>query len=128
MGLRLFGSPSSGLGSSPKLFGGSSGTGTAQTYRAPPAPEPDASSFEILSTTEINGWTVALVRYPACPTYEGKKLLVYATTPDKVRSQELLDPHFLGKEGVLSPVARFEPTGRGLDLARVVCRHRKRRP
>lgn len=124
MGMRLFGSPTRGLGSSPKMFGGSSGSGGGAAYSPPPAPEPDASHFEILDATEINGWTVALVRYPACTTYDGKKLLVYATSPDEVRAQTLLDPHFLGQPGVLSPVARFEPTARGLELARLVCRRR----
>lgn len=121
MGLNFLGSPTKGLGSSPKLFGASSGSGGAATYTASPAPEPDASQFEILDTEEISGWTIALVRYPACTTYEGQKLLVYATTAAEVRSQALLDPHFLGKQDVLSPVARFEPTDRGRELARIVC-------
>jgi len=119
MGFRIF-SPTKGLGSSPNMiFGASSNSGGS--YTAPPAPEPDASRFEILETEGISGWTVALVRYPACTTYEGQKLLVYAASADEVRSQKLLDPHFLGQGGVLSPVARFEPTDRGRELARIVC-------
>jgi hypothetical protein len=118
MGLNFITSPTKGLGSSPKLFGASSGGGS---YTPPPAPEPDASKFEILDTEEMFGWTIALVRYPACTTYDGKKLLVYESTAEEVRSQTLLDPHFLGQQGVLSPVARFEPTERGRELARIVC-------
>lgn len=121
MGLNFLGSPTKGLASSPKLFGSSSGAMTGGNYAAPRPPEPDASKFEILETEEISGWTIALVRYPACTTYEGKKLLVYETSAKEVRSQALLDPHFLGQPGVLSPVARFEPTDRGRELARIVC-------
>lgn len=92
----------------------------------PPAPEPDPKRFRIVDTEEINGWTLAVVHYPACTTYGGHKLLVYPTTANLVKAQKILDPHFLEADELLTPVARFEPTDEGIELARLVCRRRLR--
>ncbi len=91
----------------------------------PKAPEPNPLLWEILETTDIDGWCVALVRYPGCTTYEGKKILVYACSSRRVRAQTKLDPHFLGDQGAFSPVARFEPTTRGRRLAEALCQVRR---
>lgn len=88
----------------------------------PSPPEPDPKRFEILELQEVQGWTVALVRYPGCTTYRGLKLMVYAVAPDRVRGQFELDPHFLEGEDALSPVARFPPTEEGRRLAEWTCR------
>lgn len=85
------------------------------------APVPDAKHFRILDLVEVSGWTVAVVHYPGCTTYEGCKLLVYDVPPERVREQTILDPHFLQREDRLSPVARLAPTEEGLRMARWLC-------
>lgn len=107
-----------------------SGTGPARKPSGPKIlspsatplpPEPDPRRWEILESTDIDGWCVVLARYPGCTTYEGRKLLVYPCSSESVRAQTLLDPHFLEDQGLLSPVARFEPTTRGRRLAEALC-------
>lgn len=115
MGLKIFGSADRTVESRPIGAPGSGGG------YAPQPPEPDARKFEILQAQEINGWTIAIVHYPGCTTYDGKKLLVFPCSSQKVRAQKLLDPHFLESNDVLSPVARFEPTKRGIELATLLC-------
>lgn len=85
--------------------------------------DPDPNNFQLLSWEEINGWTVCVVLYPNCTNFEGKKLLVYPCTPEAICSARKLDPHFSNIG--LSPVARLEPTKRGLALAELICRQRK---
>lgn len=83
----------------------------------PPNPlNPDPAKFELVEVRELNGWSIAVVRYPNCINYRGRKILVYNNPPEVVRAQVLLDPHFL-EHGDLSPVARFVPTDLGLKLA-----------
>ena len=105
---------------------GAPGSISSDGNYAPQPPEPDARNFKILDLKEVYGWTVALVHYPGCTTYEGKKCLVFACPPSKVALQKLLDPHFLEQEDCLSPVARFEPTEYGVALAMQLCVKRNR--
>ena len=88
---------------------------------APQPPEPNPKQFKILNLHEINGWTVAIIHYPGCTTHKGKKCLVFACDAKTVRNQAILDPHFLERNDRLSPVARFEPTKRGIALAKKLC-------
>ena len=117
MGLNTLGrsARSYSLGGSPKLFGSNS-----EGNSTPSPPEPNPKDFSIESLTECHGWTIALVNYPACTTYGGNKLLVYDCGANRVRNQKILDPHFLEKDR-LSPIARFEPTERGMALSKVLC-------
>ena len=95
-----------------KLFGSSFSRGQCDC----PAPtDPNPHRFKILGTFEANGWTIAIVQYPNCTNYDGKKVLLYDKSSKAIEDQTKLDPHFL--EDQFSPVARFEPTERGLDLA-----------
>jgi len=131
MGIKLFGSSEPRSPSGPKPINGDPfvyGEPTlAYDYSAPPpAPEPDPKRFRVVDTEEINGWTVAVIHYPACTTHGGHKLLVYPTTANLVKAQKILDPHFLEVDELLTPVARFEPTDEGIELARLVCRRRVR--
>lgn len=64
--------------------------------------------FEKLLVT--NGYTLVQVKYIGATNYEGRKILLYkGNLPDE------LDPHFC--EHHKSPVARFEPTELGWELA-----------
>lgn len=116
MGLFDFGSANTAGGSGKP--GCSAGT-------APKPPMPDPEKFRILKLEGVNDWSIAEVHYPACTTYGGRKLLVYAAPPGVVKRQAILDPHFLERDDRLSPVARFEPTTRGRALAKLLCQYRR---
>jgi hypothetical protein len=65
-----------------------------------------------------NGAMVVKVNYPNCVNYEGDKVLVFKdVSEDVLRNSKTLDPHFCDNCKT-SPVARFEPTERGLNWAR----------
>jgi len=83
----------------------------------PTLPNPDPSRFLVLRTEECGRFLVALVEYPNCTNYEGKKIMVFQDTDEAVlRTAKRLDPHFCDGDH-LSPLARFEPTERGWRLA-----------
>jgi len=48
--------------------------------------------------------------------------MVFDVPASVVYEQKRLDPHFLQQDNLLSPVARFEPTERGMELAELICR------
>ena len=83
-------------------------------------PNPNPARFVILRTEQVGRSVVAEVRYPDCINYEGRKVLVYADMDaSALRSRTTIDPHFAQYGG---PLARFEPTQRGWDLAVEVAR------
>jgi hypothetical protein len=80
------------------------------------APNPDPSNFKIESIFYDSGYTVALVSYPGCTTFEGKKILVF--TGDRIKdltNATSIDPHF---ELTSALVARFIATEQGMRMAR----------
>jgi hypothetical protein len=79
---------------------------------------PDPKRFKILDVQEFRGHTAARVNYPNCTNYEGMKILVYECTVNELLKESELDPHFC-EGGHLSPIARFEPTDRGWELAKL---------
>ena len=80
------------------------------------SPAPNPAKFTIISIAQFGDHVLASIRYPDCTNFEGVKICVYEkTTVSSVREAHRLDPHF-SKTG-LSPIARFEPSQRGLDLA-----------
>lgn len=79
--------------------------------------EPQSHRFQILSVHRSGKAIVVQVQYKDATEYNGVKILVYDSISsffDLVKSGKL-DPHFL--ESTYSPIARFEPSQRGLDLA-----------
>jgi len=99
------------------LFSGSSGCDDATRALKPRVPgDPNPYRFEIIDVHDCDGAIVAIVKYPDCTTYEGVKVLVYedAAAFERVRGGPM-DPHFL--PGASSPLARFAPTLRGIELA-----------
>lgn len=85
---------------------------------------PVPSDFEVVRWEELentddgNTAIVVELRYPSCTNYDGRKVLVFEDAEafwTRVENDEPVDPHFL--EDHVSPVARFEPTDRGWDLA-----------
>jgi len=84
---------------------------------------PTGDNFQLLSLQEGASTTLAEVLYPECTNFEGRKLLVYLK--EDLQGFDLtlaskLDPHFSEHRG-LSPVARFEPSERGLKMANLFC-------
>lgn len=88
-------------------------------YTPPSAPNPDPRNFKWVSHVEIGPYVIATIRYPACTTYEGVKIIVYKAPLAVLKAQKHLDPHF--QESGLAPLARFEPTLEGLQAAIILC-------
>jgi len=82
--------------------------------------QPRANNYSIIKTFEINNHCVLEIQYKNCTNYEGRKILVFRNI-DLIellkRNNNLIDPHFSDNINYVSPVARFEPTPEGLDMA-----------
>ena len=79
---------------------------------------PNPHNFKIISfNTMQNGedrYTVVMIEYPDCTTYDGLKVLVYKNIFDLMERKKI-DPHFLGTD--TSPIARFPGDKQGLEHA-----------
>ena len=85
---------------------------------APELPKPNPRNYRIHEIEILGDYMILLVRYPDCTNYEGVKVLVYkGVSLQQIVDQEKLDPHFCEGGGHPSPVARFEPTKRGMEMA-----------
>lgn len=83
---------------------------------------PDPFKFKILRYLPVMTFMVVLVEYPGTLNYEGKKILVFEDLSwDELRMFSSLDPHFSDNEKFKSPVARFEPTSKGWNMAMASC-------
>ena len=88
-------------------------------------PNPDPSNFKIIKSL-VGGdllssrkFLILKVNYPDCKNYEGNKILVYENvTLEELLKQKTLDPHFSNSKEFYSPIARFEPTRKGWEMAR----------
>ncbi len=111
MGLSLFGSTSSC----------SCSECSSELLATKPLPNPDPRNFHINSLETVNNFVIVDVVYPDCKNFEGRKLLVFESLDAYVKctANGELDPHF--SENHASPIARFEPTERGLKMARKLC-------
>lgn len=84
-------------------------------------PDPDPRNFKILSSAKVGKLVIAVIEYPDCENYEGKKILVFEKMTEKrLHKMKVIDPHFC-KTNKSSPVARFEPTPRGAKMAWEFC-------
>lgn len=88
-----------------------------------PAGNPDPHNYRIGALKYVGAYMVLAVKYPNCKNYEGKKILVYKD----VELEQLLhqpggiDPHFSDATTNKSPIARFQPTDQGWDMAVTFC-------
>lgn len=88
-------------------------------YETNPA-DPNPNVYDIVRIGHINGNIIAKINYPNCTNYEGDKILVWLNrSPSEIHDAIIIDPHFTNE--YLSPVARFEPTDRGWELAIAMC-------
>lgn len=76
---------------------------------------PDPYNFKIKKQEIINGYPILIVNYPDVKNYEGNKILMYPKYFDLNILAKRMDPHFFTHGD--SPIARFEPTKYGWELA-----------
>src|SRR5262245_35821448 len=112
-----------GLGGLIRFGRGNSHCAHKTTTRRKKIPgNPDPKNFSILRTRIIGTFLIAKISYPDCKNYEGKKILVFSDTRrSELLKAKSLDPHFCEGEH-LSPIARFEPTKKGWEMAVLMCK------
>lgn len=81
-----------------------------------PLPEPE-KRHQILQLYVCGRFVVAAVRFLDSTNYEGLKCLVYEARVEDIERATFLDPHFCETGRHLVPIARFEPTDRGWEMA-----------
>ena len=100
----------------PGMVGGFAVPGT------PSSSNPNPSNYEILDSRQIGPYLIVKIKYPDCTNYEGIKILVFkGCTLGTLQLQKLIDPHFSENKEFHSPIARFEPTDAGWDMALNLC-------
>lgn len=82
-------------------------------------PNPDPTNYVVIRYLEDMGYLILEIQYPDCTNYEGKKILLYKNcTMKQLLKQKSIDPHFSENTNFHSPIARFEPTELGWQMAR----------
>ena len=87
---------------------------------------PDPKNYEILEIHHTEDeYLIVKVKYPDSKNYEGIKILLFDknVTVEKLWTQGKLDPHFSNNKDYYSPIARFEPTKRGMEMAKILCKN-----
>jgi hypothetical protein len=95
-------------------FGRSSGSLYDQ-----PDPKPKKNpECNVLSTATYGRYLIVIANYPESKNYEGLKVLVFEdTTLPELEKQGWIDPHFSQHKTKKHPIARFEPTKNGVEMA-----------
>ena len=82
-------------------------------------PNPNPQRYTISGNIRLGRYLLVDIIYPDCTNYEGRKILLYRdVTIEKLIKQGSIDPHFSNNSNFHSPIARFEPTEDGMDIAR----------
>jgi hypothetical protein len=82
-----------------------------------PLPNPNPDNYSIIKYQEIKNKLLIKIKYHDCTNYEGEKILIFNCSYDDIIKQKLIDPHFCEDKSFYSPIARFEPTDDGWELA-----------
>lgn len=86
-----------------------------------PLPNPDPNHYKILYYEKVGNYLIVKIHYYGCTNFNGDKILMYENCNiSDLSKQGKLDPHFSENKNYLSPIARFEPTSKGLNLARTL--------
>jgi hypothetical protein len=95
-----------------------------QTSTQPISVNPNPNNYKILRWEYVNHYLIIAVKYPDCTNYEGVKILVYDKkySIHQLKNQDSIDPHFSNNRSKISPLARFEPTLRGMKMAKIMCK------
>ena len=105
MGINIFGSSSS------SLINSFSNEYDGMYEHADTAVDPDPEIFRIEEEMQMGDYLIAVIAYPNCTNFEGKKIIVFEdTTIEELNNMKIIDPHFLEQNKV---IARFIPTPRG---------------
>lgn len=81
-------------------------------------PNPNPKNFKFKKINEMTPYTIVWVNYPDCVNYEGDKIMVFENmTVEDIANAKVIDPHFCDGDHI-SPIARFEPTAKGWEMAR----------
>lgn len=78
-------------------------------------PNPNPSNFKIITGFYGKNYSLILVKYIGCTTFEGRKILLVKGREKSIKKLKQLDPHFFEDHIVL---ARFIPNEFGMTLAR----------
>ncbi len=82
-------------------------------------PNPNPRNYKILQHETVGDYLIVEIKYPDCTNYEGNKILLYrGITLKQLKAQGSIDPHFCNNPNFCSPIARFEPTDRGWQMAK----------
>jgi len=82
---------------------------------------PDPKDFIIIKHEVINDVPIYLIQYPGVENYEGYKILMYPKNFNTDLIKYRMDPHFFTRGD--SPIARFEPTAYGWELAKKLAKN-----
>lgn len=91
-----------------------------QTLEETNKKQPRADNYNIINSIQVGPHLVLEIHYPNCQNYEGKKILVFKNVELDtllLRNNNLIDPHFSDNPNFQSPIARFQPTQEGLEIA-----------
>jgi hypothetical protein len=78
---------------------------------------PNPKNFKFKKIEEMELYTIVWINYPDCINYEGDKIMVFENTSiEDLANAKTIDPHFCDGDHI-SPIARFEPTKRGWEMA-----------
>jgi hypothetical protein len=86
-------------------------------------PNPDPKKYKIIQYVEAGKYLIVELLYEGCTNYEGRKLLLFNCSIGQLKEQKFIDPHFDDSDKFISPIARFEPTEEGWDMALVLVSH-----
>lgn len=85
---------------------------------------PDPTNYRLDGIHYIGDFLILEVTYPDAKNYEGRKILVYdgdLRITDLTTQPGGIDPHFSYVTEAHHPIARFEPTPKGLRNAIAFC-------
>jgi len=77
-------------------------------------PNPDPRKFKIIEEVRYGDYLLAVIDYPGCITYQGRKVMVFEGIRGLGGRREI-DPHLL--ERTDAPIARFTGDKKGIDNA-----------
>lgn len=79
---------------------------------------PNPFNFKLKRGTKRGNYLIAEINYPDCKNFEGNKILVFENLEMwQLQEFKSIDPHFSNNKDFKSPIARFEPTEKGWQLA-----------
>lgn len=105
--------------SSSRISGRKKPSSASVTSAPIPAGDPNPRNWKIVKAEEYAKHLIIELKYPDCTNYEGNKILLFENVSlVELVNQGMIDPHFFKDSKYKSPIARFEPTKRGWEMAR----------